>query len=102
MQPGQVDLEIYRAFMAKLKDVNDNGVVTLRKQAGDHEAIAAVVSFSAKNGKVPAFVMVLQQPFIAGRSGTLHEVDRRNGFLLNGVFVPGSNLFGSKNLHPEI
>ncbi len=32
-------------------------------------------------------IIVLQQPFIAGHGGALHKINRRNGFVTNGVFV---------------
>jgi hypothetical protein len=77
-------------------------MMRLGQQPGNYQAIAAIVAFAAKNGKRPAFIVVLDQPFIAGCGGTFHQVKGRNGFMAYGVFVPCLNLFGSKNLHPEI
>jgi hypothetical protein len=76
-------------------------MIALGQQPGNYEAIATIIAFAAENGKSMVFIIVLQQPFITGHGGALHKINRRNGFVTNGVFVPGPDLFGSKNLHPE-
>jgi hypothetical protein len=38
----------------------------------------------------------------ACRCSPLHQLDGMNGFVLDGVFIPGAYLVGSKELHGKV
>ena len=62
MQPGQVDLEIIRAQMAKFEDMNHNGTIGIGQHPGKRQPVAAIVALAAIDRKRTAGIAVLFQP----------------------------------------
>src|ERR1700735_3322832 len=101
MESFQIGLEIVRADMTNLENVNGYGAVLSGQQAGERKAVTTIVTLAAVNGEgAPE----MARPFQPGQTACrrpLHQVEGGDRLMLDGICIPGPDLLGRKNFHAE-
>src|SRR6185437_9862452 len=82
VEQGQVGLKIFAADMPELEDMHRDGAIQRRQHPREGEAVSAVISLAAIDGKRSSEIARLFEPGQTAARGPLHQVDGGDGFML--------------------
>ena len=97
----QVGAEILGDLFGNFAKIHLHPVKAIVQEPGDRQPVAAVIPRTAKDlhGSVFRNGKGLAKPIGKNQRGPLHQVERIDGFLLNGMGIPGLDLLGGEYFH---
>ena len=99
LQPLLVGGTVGCKMPADIEKVSTHLIVLLSQQTRHGKGVAAIVSWSGKDNDRGCIRVFLDDGLSQRLSRTLHEIETRNGLVLDGVFVQLMYLSTSKYLH---
>ena len=88
----EIRLKIFGTFLGIVHHVHTHLVAFARQQATHRQAIAAIISLTTENYNFLTVVVTGAEPAYERPRRSLHQIEGRNGFILNRIGVEFADL----------